>query len=367
MFHLLLSSFILFYPIRCLDYFCLEKTQLFLFHLHVKFRMKKQKSIFDEFRYFFIYSAICGLWPSWRNSKFPILPVLYSVFHIFVITVLCLLSMWTLDLSGNDFSAIARYGQPIFCSILFTHLVVIVEAVINRSAQVRLIEKISAVDRLFKNKLCEAVSYEKEKRAIFIRLSILIIITFPIQIVLTIHLNHQNKVDTFRYLCFVSTWIIRMRVIQVMIFAILLGNRLRLVCEKLNETRMGYNLYRRRTNQWIFTHDSNTGFVLDSLWTNNSLYDRLIILKRIYSELYEICEQISSIFGLSALTIIAQCFIEVTVNSYCIYLNVHSEKPNIIKSIDRSLLIAPVSILLGISTYYCSSCSCYVSKKLQQL
>lgn len=320
--------------------------------------MDKSKTYFNEYRNFFIHSAFCGLWPSWKSSKYTILLLIYSFFQITYIIVFFLFAIWNFKLPNATLSVII--GHSIFWSILFTHLVVIIEALVNRNAQLRFIEKFASIDRLFKTKLHVVISYDKEKRSIFSRLIVLLVFLFFIRIGLTVHLNYRNQADIYWYQCILSIWIVRTRSNQVLVFVLILRARLHYIFEKLNEIRIGYNLYSRRINQWTIVHDANAHFVLDSIWTKDSIYDRLMSLKQIYGKLYELCEQINNLFGLSLLTIIAQSFMDITTNAYWIFLTIQSLEQDIPRAIDCIFLLVPNVVSMVILSFYCSTCSCYV-------
>lgn len=322
--------------------------------------MQNSKKFFDAFREFFILSSIFGLWPSWKSCKYPTLLTIYSLLQIVYIIIFGLFAFWNFELTGSTLSVII--GHSILWSILLTHLVVIIEALIHRNAHLHLIEKFSSVDLLIKSKLRVVISYRTEKSTIFYRLSLQLIISFLIRIALAIHMTYRHKIDIIWYQCLLSIWVIRMRNYQMLVFVFMLRTRLHYIYEKLSQSRIGYNLYSQRKNQWIIG-DDNTGFVLDSMWTKNPLYEQLIILKQIYGRIYEICEQINHLFGSSLLTVVVQSFMDIITNLYWIYQTLQITELDVERAIDCTFFLVPVVTNMIIMCFYCSSCSRYVRKK----
>lgn len=319
--------------------------------------MAGQTKLFDEIRSFIAFLRIFGLWPSCPNSRCKVFFVIYSLVHIGLIICIFWISFYVKKgFDGHSLSSIVQY--MFLSSILLTNFAVILEAFINRNAQMRLIEKISYADWLLKNKLQLIISYREEKHAIFIRLPILFIVLISMRASFVFYLSHRSRASDF-WLQLYSIWILQLRVIQIIFFVHLLRTRLRLVREKLKEVLMPQYLSGKSKDGWHFFRDTSTIFVLDASSTKQTLYNRLVNLKQIHGELYEISELINITFGWSLLTIIAQSFIDFTANSYWIYLAI--EKSDFLLVFDCLTVLLPIIILLVIMIYYCSSCSRYVS------
>lgn len=325
--------------------------------------MAKSTKLFDEIRNFIVFFLIFGLWPSWPNSKRKVFFVIYSLFHIGPIICIFWLSFYVKkEFDGHSLSSIVQY--IFLSSILLTHFAVILEAFINRNAQMRLVEKISHADWLLKTKLQLVVTYREEKQTIFVRLSILFIVLVTVRATfLLFYLSHRNRANDF-WLQLYSICILRFRVIQILFFVQLLRTRLRLVREKLKEILVTQSLSGKSKDAWQYFRDTSTIFVLDASSAKQTLYNRLLNLKQIHGELHEICELINITFGWSLLTIIAQSSIEFTGNSYCIYLAI--EKSDFLQVSDCLTVLLPIIILLVTMVYYCSSCSRYVSRSLKK-
>lgn len=322
-------------------------------------KMSAKTKLVAEIRGFIILFAIFALWPTLPKAKYRLLLRAYSVVCIiYVISVFISEIFFTNESTGHTLSSIVEYS--FFWSILFTHLIVIVDALKNSDAQMRLIRKFSYVDWLFKHKLQLTIHYRNEMRSLFIRIAIVVIILVAIRIGLTLHLSHEGRINSFWYQCMYSVWILRMRSVQIAFVLFLLRARLRYVRDKLKDVLISRSFYADSLNQWHFLHDENKVFILDSS-SKHSLYDRLLNLKQIYGELYELCEQINITFGWSLLTIIAQNFIDFTGNSYRIFCSLTTDHRDIAHAIDSICLLTPIVWIFGTIVHYSSTCTRYVS------
>lgn len=312
-------------------------------------------------RGFIAFFLIFGLWPTWQTTKYKKLLVIYSIFSILLVFGIFLSAIYINKvLEDNTLSTAVAYS--FLFSILSTHLIIVLQSLFNRKTQMKLIQKFSYVDRLFNTKLQIFLSYQREKKALLIRLSSLLLTFIGVKIALLIHLHYIDRLNSFWYHCLFSIWIMRLRCVQVLFFVYLLRTRLILVNDKVKEILAARNIRTVNTNQLHPTTDSrNVVFVLDTSNAKYSTYDRLLNLKQIYGELYEICELINITFGWSLLAIITQCFIDFTSNSYWTFLALEQKIPDTANAIDCISLLIPIVIVLSLMAYYCSSCSRYVN------
>lgn len=258
----------------------------------------------SEIRGFIILFALFGLWPTLPRAKFRLFLRAYSILCIiYVISVFISEISFANEQTGQTLSSIVEYS--FFWSILFTHLIVIVDALKNADAQMRLIRKLSYVDWLLKHKLQLTICYREEVRSVVIRIAIVVFILVSVRLGLTLHLSYEGRINSFWYQCMYSVWILRLRSVQIAFILFLLRARLRHVRDKLRDVLVSRSFFADSSNQWRFLHDESKIFVLDSS-SKHSLYDRLLNLKQIYGELYEICELINVTVGWSLLIIIAQ-------------------------------------------------------------
>lgn len=99
-------------------------------------------------------------------------------------------------------------------------------------------------------------------------------------------------------------------------------------------------------------HKSKPVVISNNVFTRPSTYDRLLHLKRIYGELFEICEHIGAIFGWSLLIVVIQIFALSTFQTYWAYIHLS----NIKRFITDLMSIVPSLIVLCLLTFHCSSC-----------
>lgn len=321
--------------------------------------MATHKKLFTEIRYFIVIFSMFGLWPiSSSKLKYNVFLILFSLIHIcFIFCMFWSAFYFNERRENHTLSMLVQFSFLI--SILIAHFAVILEALINRTAQMSLIEKISRIDWLLQNKFQLIVSYRKEKNVILIRLTTMIFILGFTRTILTFRLNNEHQMNNFWYQCTFSIWILRLRFIQVIFFVYMLRNRLRLLRGKLKEFLITSNLYVKNKNRWRFYHDTSRVFVLDMSTAKRSLYERLLNVKQIYGALHEICEIMNIIFGWSMLTIIAQSFFDFSASSYWIYLAL--DKSDFTLAADYLIILSPIVFLLIVLVYLCSSCSRCVS------
>lgn len=324
--------------------------------------MAVKTTFFDEMRVFIVFFSIFGLWPAWKNNKHKWLLLIYSCFSILFVFIISV-SAVLYKVLENALSAAVTYS--LLFSILVTHFIIVVQSLVQRKFQMKLIQKFTHVDRLFHTKLQVPVSYREERRILFHRFVMMLSTFIAIKVALMIHLYCTTDLDTFWYHCLYSIWILRLRSVQVLCFVHLLRERLILVNHKIKEILTARNLYAGFSNEWHPIHNRrNSVFILDKSLPKISIYDRLLSLKEIYGELYEICELINITYGWSLLAIITQCFIDFTSNSYWAFLALEESSTDIATAMDCISLLIPVVIVLSLFAYYCSSCSRYVRESV---
>lgn len=268
--------------------------------------MSIKTTFFDEIRGFNAFFLIFGLWPTWPNPKYKSSLVLYSIFSIFLVFAIFLSAVYINKvMDDNTLSGAVAYS--FLFSILATHLIVVLQSLFHRKAQMKLVQKFSHVDRLFNTKLQLFISYRNEKRSLLVRMLLLLCFFVGVKLALLLHLYYQGHLGSFWYHCLFSIWIVRLRCVQILFFVYLLRSRLILVNEKVKEILIARNQYTGNANEWQpIIGTRNIAFVLDTSTPKFSTYDRLLNLKQIYGELYEICELINIAFGWSLLAIITQ-------------------------------------------------------------
>lgn len=320
--------------------------------------MGGQTKLFDAIRSFLVLCSVLGLWPTWSNSKYKAIFIVTLI--LYIAYIFCM--FWSVFYFNQEFSyhtltAIVQF--LFFVGILMTHLTIITEAFINRNRQMHLIENISCADQLLHSKLQFKISYHIEKSVVFFRLASVIFILMIIRTIFTFDLYYRYHINTFPYRLIFSAWTIQLRSIQVLFFVYLLRTRLQFVSDQIKEMLIPCSFRGRSKTQWKFSRDSNNIFVLDVLLTKRSLYDRLVNLKQVYGELYEICELINVTFGWSLLTIIVQSLIDFTSCFYWFYSAIQQSILSL--AIVCLVDLLPIIVLVVSMAYICSSCSYCVS------
>lgn len=269
--------------------------------------MSKKSTFLDEMRAFNAFFLIFGLFASWPTPKYRPILFVYSIFSIFLVFAIFVSAVYINKVfNENILSSAVAYS--FLLSILATHLIIVLQSLFHRKAQIKLVQKFSYVDRLFNTKLQLFISYRNEKRALFIRLLILLCTFLLIKSGLFIHLYYGGYLNSFWFHCVYSNWIARLRSAQVLFYVYLLRSRLILVNEKVKEILISRNRQSGNLNEWQpIVNKRNIALVFDTSSSKFSTYDRLLNLKQIYGELYEICELINITFGWSLLAIITQC------------------------------------------------------------
>lgn len=330
--------------------------------MYERFNMAVQTKLFDEIRSFLVLFSMLGLWPTWTNSKFRALFIISLILNItYIFGIFWSVFYYNAEFSYHTLSAIVQFS--FLAGILMTHFTVIVEAFINRNAQMRLINKISFADQLLHSKFQMNISYQNERNVIFIRLASVMFTFMVLRTIFTFDLYYGYGINTFPYRLILSAWIIQLRSVQVLFFVYLLRTRLQFVSDQLNEMLKPSDFCGKRKTQVKFFHDTANIFVLDMSLAKRSLYDRLMNLKQIYGELHEICELINVTFGWSLLTIIVQSLIDLISCFYWFYLALQESILSL--AIVCLVDLLPIVVLVVSMAYICSSCSYCVSIVIQ--
>lgn len=275
----------------------------------------KQRIFSKEIHIFVVFSLIFGLWPSWKGSKYESLLAIYSIFSISIVFYIFISAIFINKiLDDNTLSIVVDFS--LVMSILATHFIIILQAFFHRRKLLQITNKFTYVDRLFNEKLFTYIPYKKEKRSIWIRISILLGVLVIMKIVLILRLHYRNEFGSFWYHCLYSILIMRLRCCQLLFLIFSLQTRLNLLSDKLKEILVARSsLYTGNTIEWHLVFNiTNVISILDISPIKHAVHDQLLDMKHIYGELHEICELINDIFGWYLLAIITQCFIDFTSN-----------------------------------------------------
>lgn len=307
-------------------------------------------------KHFLGFFTVFGLWSSTQSSKHKLLLRIFSVILIAVLFVV-FLSTVLID-RFRDINALSNIVSNVLAVLLFVaHLGIMLESILKHEAQAKLIETFAEVDELFYNKIGIAIPYQSEKYGIFIRLLILTLIEIIVKLAVYMTLFFSESDERFVFFTLYSNFVICLRLIQVIFFMNLLRNRLALLTNELvdmlNSTSCHSSIQRFADHKTIikpvrFHHNS---------FPNRSMYTRLMSLKEIYGNLFEICEQMGEAFGWSLLMMAMFIFATVTFEFYWVYLNLSDA----FMALLCLVFPVPISIILGTLAYYCSSCRQQVS------
>lgn len=133
---------------------------------------KREMEFFKEMRIFFVFFISLGFWTTWQNGEFKFLLRLCSAFSM-VLKFLFFSSAIIFDkLYGFD-SLSNTVANVLFVFSALTHFVIVLETIFSDEAQKKLIQQLSAVDHLLTTKLQMKITYQHEKRTIFIHMLIL--------------------------------------------------------------------------------------------------------------------------------------------------------------------------------------------------
>lgn len=297
-------------------------------------------------KHFLGFFALFGLWSSWHNSK---IKLLLKIFSVALITLLFIVFSLTVLIDRfRDFTALSNIVFNVLVVFLFvTHLVILLESILKHEAQGKLIKTFSEVDRLFYAEIGTAIPYRSEKYAIFLRLLILTLIEVIVKATIVITLLFSSSDKKFAFFALYSNFIICLRLVQIICFMYLLQKRVELVNTELMDI---HNLisYKNQIQQTA-NHETNNKPIR---YLRNSMYTRLLSLKRIYGNLFEICEQINETFGWSLLTMVIFIFATVTFELYWAYVSLNDAATALV----CLFFSVPICITLGTLAYICSSC-----------
>lgn len=295
---------------------------------------------FNHIRGYIAFYCVFGMWSTWKDNQHKWLLKTYSLLSIS--SVAC--SFWSAFLLRRFFDGISlstSVASSSFFAIILTHSVVAVESILKSRAQKQLIQKFTIIDQMFSRKVNGRLSYRKEKRELFFQNFALISMVLINKIIILSYAYFFSRSLNFMYFAAYSSWIMRLRPIQVLLFVRLMQNRLKLINKQLLNVQ---NVSQSMAAVTITTAHISTSF------------DRLLDLKYIYGELYEICDLINSIFGSSLLATITQSFIDFTMNWYWLFVNFERESTNYEVPVICTSLLLPNMIIVGILSFYSTSC-----------
>lgn len=298
-------------------------------------------AFFQQMRSYFILFVVLGLWTCWPNSKRKRLLRFYSVFSV----ALIFLNFITTLIFKRFYSFLTLsdlIANFLFISAVLTHLIIILESIYQNRTQMELLKKFSIVNYLFLKRLRLKLFQHSEKRMIFMRLLLMFAVQLVFRIFITVlGTNWQWQFD-FLYVALFPELIVGFKLIQILFFVYTMNIHLSMISKQLNRIEN--------------STETTRGAFRDGT-AKLSIFKRILVLKQIYGELHDICDRIGITFAWSLLTIILYIFINLTFNSYWVFLNLTQIK-NLVLNV---ILMAPNFIVLSTVAMYCSSSAQQVS------
>lgn len=290
---------------------------------------------FYHIRNYIIFFVLFGVWSSWENSKYKFLLQTYPLISFGVI-------FYSYYRSIRIFLGISPHIDTLtfllFTTTFFGHMLITIETILKSQVQFKLIQQFSIADRSFETALKKQIPYREENENLFILNTVTAIFIAAIKLLPAIYYSVYRGELIFLNCLFYSKWIMHLKSIQVIFFVYLVRARLMLINKEIIAVQRNM-----QTDQPLHKH---------------TVFIRILRLKKIYGELFKICGLINQMFGWSMLIIFLHHFIQITCNCYWLYLFVGLEDklPDVGTLIISFSFLAPILVVLVISTFYCSSC-----------
>lgn len=310
-------------------------------------------SFFNQMHNFLVVFVVFGLWSSLNHFQHKLILRICSSFSIF----LGIFSFFSALLFEHlhPLSTISNVvANSLYMLTVSTFLITIAETFIKRNIQMQIIEKFTIIDQLFHTKLNVVIPYAKEKWEIGVWISILLSAEILMDFVSLAKQLSRNYIFNLYFPSVYLSFILFSRLNQVIFFVNLLRTRLILMKDELTQFQ---HIIMVQSNQFQNHHIGQTNAVhLDNPTNIFSGYDRILLLKQIFGELYSTRELVNSAFGWSLVSIFIQFFVQFTSLCYWSYLSL-DDFSDVIMIIGETV---PYTTILSFLGFYCSSCLHYV-------
>lgn len=318
--------------------------------------------IFDISRSFVMFFFIFGFAPICKNRFWNFFVITYS---LMIMALVCFILYLAIFLNNviEDSALLYAVAYSFLLSISVTHLMLLLQAFCKRSSHLEIFNHFDSVDYLYQKKLYHHVLHHPEHRAIWIRFIILICIFLAVKVFLITHLHSRQLLSNFWLHCFFSVFMLRLATLQILLYVRLLKNRLKTMDEILVEILIDNSDYATADH----ASDNSTVFLIKNLRNKDMILDRILYLKKVYKQLYEISIRINDVFGWSLLFLTTQCFIDFTSNIYWTFLALDQNIPDIASAVDKFFLLFPIVIIMSLMANECSTCNELVSLLLYVL
>lgn len=228
--------------------------------------------------------------------------------------------------------------------LLFTHFCIIAHTFIARYEQNEILSTIDDIDMsIITNKLKFKTVYKHIGQKYAMKLFAVILLLILNHIYFIIFIEKKMSYALFLF----SIILIRVHCIQFIFYVSLIEERLHVIDKNL----MSMDRFINATNARIRINEL----------IENECYNRIVTLKSIYSQLWEIATLLNACFGWSFLIIAIEYFVELVANGYIIFLCI-----NPIDQLDESVLaicigLLPAVFMFNVVCLFCHRCTNSVS------
>lgn len=308
---------------------------------------------FDRMRNYIVYFLVFGVWSSWKSSEYRIWLQAYPLASLALLSLSYISSVKSFlilpSLSGT-------LTILLFSTTFLTHFFITIETIAKSETQLRIVQEFSIVDRMFETTLNIYIPYRREKEKLFVRNCVLVSFIVVLKGIPIVYFHlYRNELD-FMYCLLYSKFIMHLKTIEVLFFVFLVRARLMLVNKEIIYIQQIQSMQSNQTNR-------------QHARVERTMFLRILDLKKVFGELYEICELINHTFGWSLLSIVAHHFIQITCNCYWLFLfiGVEDVQPETGTFLITAGFLAPIFVMLIALTFYCSSCFDCVSNIFSQI
>lgn len=296
-----------------------------------------------QFRVYISTFIFFGLWTSLPHNSHRLLIRFYSISVLLL--VFCLFSVIIYLKQLKSLTTLSdTVANSLYISTILLHMFIIIETILKSDSQMKLIEKFALVNELFNIKLNVTIPNQGNKCEIFGRNLVCLSLFLAVDIAAFFHIILNYSID-FMFQSRCSSFVIRLRIVQVASFVYLLRNRLISIHDVVKEIAK-----RSRDNIGNGRNDS----ALCCSPATSSVFNALCDLKQIYEELLNIRDLLNKTFGLSLLTIFIHSFVHFTTYSYWAWEC--SNEQNYEKFLLFAVLLTPDFVTIGILCFSCSTC-----------
>lgn len=275
-----------------------------------------------EVRRFSYWFKCFGLSPFAEEGSWSVILLIYSGV-LLAVTILLVCSAFFVANIFEQSSAgtlASLVGQLVFCGLIATNGIILLQAVIFRPEAKQIEERFDAIYSLMREKLLVDISANRMKSKSFWKLfSIIVFLVGGAAANICALVYYDEPLGYFLH----SLWpivIIRARCIHNIYLVDLITQYLTLFNGKLTDI-VARTAQEGLSPEWIKMNYAQKDF---GYLANRTPYSELMILKDVYGYIWDITNLINDTFGWSLLAVATQNFIEFTCNGYWLFLAMDS-------------------------------------------